>query len=394
MITQTRIRELEAEAEDVPMIGTMARIGIAWAATGRARRALDPRRLGHQRRRCDMPSTIEMRSGRAARRTRSTAAPAERRGDVHLPSGCGRCAGSCRRRPRAAAGMRKLGLSKTCSRPQWCMKYQRPMNTPNADDRADESIQTSGAAIGLDHRLVGDGDRRSSASTWPSVAASLAATWCDVLVVMRALPAARGCTSPDSSREAGVEAQVGRAGVRERHVERGHDAARAGRHHEHARRQEDRLDDRVGDEQRAEALALEQREQLVVEALAGDLVEGAERLVEQEHVGSITSDGPARPASACRRRAVWGTCPRTRRARRARSFSATRRVAVRLAKPVELGEQLDVAAHRAPLQQRGVLEHVAQAAPVDGDRSRVVARRARRRSAAASTCRSPTARRS
>ena len=35
-----------------------------------------------------------------------------------------------------------------------------------------------------------------------------------------------------------------------------------------------------------EALELEQREQLVVQALPGDLVERAERLVEQEHVGA------------------------------------------------------------------------------------------------------------
>ena len=51
------------------------------------------------------------------------------------------------------------------------------------------------------------------------------------------------------------------------------------------------------------------------------------------------------------------------------TFSATRRARSALRHALELGEQLDVAAHRAPLQQRGVLEHVAEAGAVDGDRA-------------------------
>src|SRR5215218_122257 len=71
--------------------------------------------------------------------------------------------------------------------------------------------------------------------------------------------------------EPGLEAQVGRARVRERHVEGRKDPAGARRHDEHTRRQEHGLHDRVGDEQRAEPLALEEPEELVVEVLARDL---------------------------------------------------------------------------------------------------------------------------
>ena len=72
-------------------------------------------------------------------------------------------------------------------------------------------------------------------------------------------------------------------------------------------------------------LRCEQGQQLVVEPLAGDLVERrrtARRTGRPR--GPSPARGPARPASASRPRAAAGTCPRSRRARRARSFSATR----------------------------------------------------------------------
>ena len=59
----------------------------------------------------------------------------------------------------------------------------------------------------------------------------------------------------------------------------------------------------------------------------------------------------------------------------------------------QLGQQLDVLAHRAPRQQRGVLEHVAEVVAVDRDRAAGRPAAGRRRCAAASTCRSPTGRR-
>ena len=57
-----------------------------------------------------------------------------------------------------------------------------------------------------------------------------------------------------------------------------------GRHDHHPAGQEDRLGDRVGDEQGGEPLGQVQAEQLVVEPLPGDLVQRPERLVEQEQL--------------------------------------------------------------------------------------------------------------
>ena len=79
----------------------------------------------------------------------------------------------------------------------------------------------------------------------------------------------------------------------------------------------------MGDEQRAEALALEQREQLVVEALAGDLVD-ARRTARRTGTRRVRAPatGRARRASASRPTAAWGTCPRSRSGRRAAMLSA------------------------------------------------------------------------
>ena len=65
------------------------------------------------------------------------------------------------------------------------------------------------------------------------------------------------------------------------------DAAGAGRHHHHAVGQEDRLLDRMGDEQHGQAGALPDVEQLVLQALARHRVERAERLVHQHHLGVV-----------------------------------------------------------------------------------------------------------
>ena len=63
------------------------------------------------------------------------------------------------------------------------------------------------------------------------------------------------------------------------------DPARARAHHDDARREEDRLRDRVRDEDDRRAELLPDREQLEVEPLAGHLVERAERLVHQQQRG-------------------------------------------------------------------------------------------------------------
>jgi hypothetical protein len=65
-------------------------------------------------------------------------------------------------------------------------------------------------------------------------------------------------------------------------LDHGRDAPGTRRHDGHAIGQEDGLADRVGDKQRGCCSLGPDAQQLDIEALAGHLVEGAERLVEQE----------------------------------------------------------------------------------------------------------------
>ncbi len=64
----------------------------------------------------------------------------------------------------------------------------------------------------------------------------------------------------------------------------GDHSARTRRHHDDAVGNEDRLGDAVGDHHDRRGRSLPQPEELEVEALAGQRIERAERLVEQEHV--------------------------------------------------------------------------------------------------------------
>ena len=100
--------------------------------------------------------------------------------------------------------------------------------------------------------------------------------------VMRVPPAAPWRPRPLSTANAGSKRRSGGGGTRNG-TSNSATIGPGGRHHEHPGAQEHGLADRVGDEQPGEALGLEQLERLVVEVLAGDLVDGAERLVEQEH---------------------------------------------------------------------------------------------------------------
>ena len=166
----------------------------------------------------------------------------------------------------------------------------------------------------------------------------------------------------DSSANSGSKRSSGARGIGERHLEVADDAARAGAHHQHPGRQEHRLVDRVGDEQRGEALALEQAEQLVVQPFAGDLVERAERLVEQEDLRlehqRAGQRGAHLHAAGELLRVLLLEPVQADEVRSRRRHGACRSAPV---DAFELGEQLDVALHGAPLQQRGVLEHVAEA---------------------------------
>ena len=92
------------------------------------------------------------------------------------------------------------------------------------------------------------------------------------------------------------------------------------RHHHDPVGEEDRLGDRVGHEQHRGAGLAADPDQLVLHPLAGDLVEGAERLVHQQQPRAARPGrGRSRRAAACRRRAGRGGSWRSRRARRARA---------------------------------------------------------------------------
>ena len=80
---------------------------------------------------------------------------------------------------------------------------------------------------------------------------------------------------------------------------------------------EDRLRDAVGDEHDRGARPLPEPEELDVEALPGERVESAERLVEQEYDGPSASARAIATAGASRPRAGAAGRSRTRRARRA-----------------------------------------------------------------------------
>jgi hypothetical protein len=138
----------------------------------------------------------------------------------------------------------------------------------------------------------------------------------------------------------------------------GHDAPRPPAHHHHALRQEHRLEHTVRDEQRGEPLCLPQRQQFAVQALAGDLVEGGERLVHQQQVGPRDERAGDRHAHfQATRQLVWQGVGKARQAQcvEQRRHLRTRRVA-RCAAQAQ--RQPDVVDHAGPRHQRGVLEHV------------------------------------
>ena len=111
--------------------------------------------------------------------------------------------------------------------------------------------------------------------------------------------------------------------------------------------------------------SVEDGPQLEQQPLAQQLVERGERLVEQERRRAEgRAPGPARPAAPRRPTAWRDRGPRSRGGRRASSASATRR---RRSRALDAGHpqaEADVAGHVQVREQRLVLEHDADAAPV------------------------------
>ena len=168
---------------------------------------------------------------------------------------------------------------------------------------------------------------------------------------------------PHLARERGVGAQRRRPLGRQRERVIEHDAPRAPRQHDRALGQEGGLDDRVGHEQYGHPPIAPELVELLVELLAGDLVERRERLVEQQQVGlghqrARERGAHAHAARELRRIAAGGvgeTDPLDRLARAVQPLRAR--------DTAELERERHVVEQVAPRQQVRVLEDV-------GDRRR------------------------
>ena len=214
------------------------------------------------------------------------------------------------------------------------------------------------------------------------------------VAVTRGSPAVRGTPRPTAPRSRASKRMSGSRGN-----SKGTSTAATmwpgpGRHDQHPARQEHRLLDGVGDEQSGEALVQEEALELVVEALAGDLVEGAERLVEEEQRRvERERTGQRHPHLHAAReplRVALLEAPQSHQLDRLGHLAG----ALGAVHAVQLAEQLDVALHGAPGQQRGVLEHVADVAVRQRRCARSHPGAGPTRVAARSTCRSPRGRRS
>ena len=135
-------------------------------------------------------------------------------------------------------------------------------------------------------------------------------------------------------------------------------------------------------------------QRLVVEVLPGDLVDGAERLVEQEQRRLERQRAGERAAHLHAAREGVRVVP----LEPAQADHLDRGLGeggpLGAVDAAELGQQLDVLADGPPRQQGGVLEHVAEVVAVDRHRAGGGRRAALTRSAAGSTCRSRRDRRS
>ena len=133
MITHTRTREPNPKPKMLPMSGTMARIGMAWAAI----------RYGQNERSTQF--AWAMRTARSIPRTIEMASPVSATPAVHHSA--------CSMSPRTAAsryersttvageGRRKLGLSNSARMPHVCISHHKPMNRTNPISGPTMSIQ-------------------------------------------------------------------------------------------------------------------------------------------------------------------------------------------------------------------------------------------------------------
>ncbi len=162
------------------------------------------------------------------------------------------------------------------------------------------------------------------------------------------------------SRNSGRLAQGRGSGIGERHGNRGHDPARIRGQDDDAAGKEHRLGDRVGDKEGGERVALANGEQVVVELVAGDFVQGAERLVEEQEARRHAE----RPGDRSAHAHPAGELP-GKQARRGLEAHQGQHPPNALPPPVgglapELERQLDIGGDPAPGQEGRVLKHEEQ----------------------------------
>ena len=132
-----------------------------------------------------------------------------------------------------------------------------------------------------------------------------------------------------------------------------------GRHHHDAGRKKHGLGDRVGDEDDGLPRLSPQLQKLLVQMVADDLVERAERLVHEQQLGSKHSARAIEtrcciPPESCQGNCFSKPCRLT-----SARYSPARAFRSSAEKPIDFERQHDVAHDGAPGIQRGRLEDIA-----------------------------------
>ena len=156
--------------------------------------------------------------------------------------------------------------------------------------------------------------------------------------------------------EAGILACRLRSRLRQVDGDHPGDPAGPRRHHDDPRREKDRLGDRVRDEDDRRAAGLPDAEQLCVQALAGHLVERAERLVHKEQSGREGQRaGDCDTLLHAARELPRMVLPEPLKLDELEHL-VDARLPLRSVPAGELERQRDVLRHRPPLVEHGVLE--------------------------------------
>src|SRR5262249_45603985 len=151
-----------------------------------------------------------------------------------------------------------------------------------------------------------------------------------------------------------LDGQAARARKGDAHVR--DERARPARHHQHSVRKEDRFADSVGDEEHGLLIALPDVEQCRVHFVAGDGVEGAERLVHQEQRGIVDERAADRDPLAHPARELVGPFGREfREADHGQELAGPLGVIVQRALQ-DVDREEHVVEHALPREQDGILE--------------------------------------